>query len=425
VLGKLIDLGISPIVFREVSKSEKNLNILRDAILIRIVAFIALIIIVNLCFILLNVSIRERILLSVLLTNLLFSSKLLHIRELLDIPFKAALNMKLPVIAIIIENILLLTFVVIVSNYELSFDWFVASYVVASIPSFLIMTITVSSKIDYFVKIDKVRIKWLLKQSFPLYLFVLLTAIYQQIDVLFTQTFDSEFATGIYSAALRISMPLVIIPSVLNIVFFPIIVGNVKNNLSNNIQIINLIVKILFLLAFCVAVIFVFKRDEIIVLIFGKDYHLAAIPTALLLFSQIFGFISFIALDIFTAYGQQKYNSYFSFAVLTLHIAFMLVLIPEFSFIGTSISKLVASFLGFVLISYWLSRIKINLNIVNWKLIFGVGLIAISCYFFSETDLIVYLLFSVISCLVIIFILKIITIQEVLDLLRLTKNKEE
>ncbi|HPN39386.1 MAG TPA: oligosaccharide flippase family protein, partial [Melioribacteraceae bacterium] len=268
VVSKIIDFGFTPIVFRELSINKKY-DLLNSAIVFRILAFFVVAVVLNIVLFFFNTSLTEQILLNLLLTNSLISARFICVRELLDVPFKVELKMHYPMLFTNIDNIVLFLTVILLPFYEDKLTLFIVGYVVSNLPGLFLTLYFLYKKFGYYLKINLSSIKYLLKESLPLYGFIVLDALYQQLDVILLKNLSTYHDAGIYSVALRLSTPLLIIPTAIIHTIFPTLSKNFINSKNDNSFIINLIFKILFILSFSISIVFFFYSKNIIMLVFG------------------------------------------------------------------------------------------------------------------------------------------------------------
>ena len=392
IISKFIDYGQSPIIFREISKDRSNDNLLNVSISFRLISFIIITVVTNITLIVFSASKLQYILLNLFMLNIIISSKFLNIRELLDLPFKRSFKMHISSMAALIDNILFLFAVLIMNYYDFGILFFAISYLLTNLPGFIIMWLLFNKEIKFKFDINYPQIKWLIIQSNPLFIFVIFSILFQQIEVILLNSLDNDFSVGIYSAALRLTAPLSIIPTSIVVSIFPLIVANIEKDFNKVKMMIKFSLKVLFILSYGISIIFLFQKEFFTELFFGKQYVLAAIPTSILLFSQIFLFYNFFALDFFTALNNQKINSHYSIFIFIIHLFFLLFMIPNYSTIGASVSKLLASGLGFLFILFNFYKLGIKANVLNLKLILWCLINLISFYLLSFTNLYLYII---------------------------------
>lgn len=422
IISKVFDFGLSPIILREYSKDYSNIGVLNNGLMLRILGVILTFLLLNLSLFVFSCSYLEFILLNILLMNIIFSSKILFVREILEIPFKANLRMTVPVLVMLFDNIFLLILIYMLPMFGVTLTKLVVVFVIANIPGFLFIAAKSFRTFKFRFNFDKNQIFWLLKEAFPIYIYIAFTTVYQQIDIVYLEKFDSSYSTGIYSSASRLTTPLNIIPSSLVIALFPIIVRNINLNPLQNIKIIQVVLKILFVIAVCFSLVFYFKSEFIIRLIYGNEFAKASVPTSILLFTQIFVFLSFFLLDIITAYNKQKYNFVYAFIVLIIDVIMLYLFTPQYSFYGASFAKAISFALGFVFICIALRKIGVHFNFLSFRLFIFLIIFTVILILISKIDLSYYLIISILSASLLIIILRVITISELMFILKLSNK---
>jgi O-antigen/teichoic acid export membrane protein len=368
IISKVIDFGFTPIVFRETAKSGK-LDYINSAILLRVISFFAVTVVFNVLAYLLHFPTIEIVLSDILLLNIIISSKFNNIRELLEVPFKSELQMHYPMLFNVIDNLILLLLVILIPYIKAGVLYFTFAYLVSNIPGFFFMGITLKRRYKYSIKFDIKNFRWLIKESMPIYGFVVCTTIYQQIDYLMIRYLDSNFSVGIFSVATRLTMPLYIIPAVIASSILPVIIRNMHDTDSANLKIYRFVYKLLFLISFSIATLISLKVNSIVSLVFGNEYLNSASSTVLLAWTQVFVFHSYFTMEILIAHNRQKYNFYYSLVLVLSNLILNFLLIPKFSYIGASVAKLTACFIGFLFLVWMLNKIKIDFGMDKIKMI--------------------------------------------------------
>lgn len=391
VLSKLIDFGFGPVVFRQISKSFDEINLINTAFTFRLLLLLLILTLSNLFLLILNSSFIQYLLMNSFLINLIFSSKNINFRELLDIPFKSTLSIHIPMLVVIMDNMIFLVAVVTMPYLNVSLEYYAIIYVISNLPGFILMIILLWNKFNFRIIFSLKNIRWLIHQSYPLLIYVFISNLFQQLDIILLKYFKDEYYSGIYAVALRLTMPFSIIPSALVTTLFPIIVskyliGDEKLNF-----IIKLSFKLLFILAFFISAIFSFKAEEITILFFGDKYAATGLLATILMWSQIFFFFNFFAIDLFTAFNYQKYTSVYSFILLISNIILLLILVQPFSALGAAIAKILSSFLGFVYIIFLMTKLKIKFNFLNFRLLILCVINLIIFSLISKLNLFLYL----------------------------------
>lgn len=385
ILAKLIDFGLNPIVFRETSHSKNYNQYIGSSLIFKGLLLIVLIIISNLTMLIMNETRISFILMNLLLLNILFSNKFTNFRELLIIPFKVELKMVLPMAIIILDNLIFLILVLFLNNFENKLLVFGIFYLISNIPGAFLLLISLINNFHFKPDLSYSKLKEIIIQALPLFGFIIFTYIFMQADIIILRFFKGDTDVGIYSVAIRLSMPLIIIPSALTSSIFSILVRKIKEGIDYS-TIVNTTLKLLVVFALSLFLIISFNSELIINIVFGSKFINSKIPLIILTFSLLFLFINFFILDVFTALNLQKINFKYSILLNLIVLPLYLSLIPNYSFYGASAGKTLTFFFGSVYLFYFLSK-KIHLKINALKIL----------YWFVFNIIVNYLLSSILN----------------------------
>lgn len=417
VLSKLIDFGMGPILFRELAKNQKNENVFSNAISVKLIIAIAVLILMNFFFFLSSFSKLEILLANLLFLTVFISSRMANFREILVTPFKASMRMQLPMILNVMDSVLLLIGVILIPILKQGIIYFTFIYVLSNLPGFVILLIQIKKKFNYHIKLLFENSRWLIKESAPLAGFVLLMVLYQQVDIILLKYMKGSFDAGIFAAAARLTVPLNIIPTTFVTVIFPYIVKKSENS-ENKSTVIKLIFKSLFFISITIALISSFKINDFTVLIFGEDYSAAVVPALFLFWAQTFLFFNFFSLDLLTAHGKQKWNFIYAFLILVINLLIDIILIPTYGYDGVGFAKIIAAIFGIIFISNVLTRIKIGFNFFQLNTFLWLTGVAVSVYILSLFSLIIYVPFSIIVILTLTYYLNFFNKKELVLILK-------
>lgn len=417
IVSKFVDFGLVPIVFREYSL-KKNNKLLNTAFSIRGILFILAIIIVNLFVYLTRYSHEEIIYINILLISIIVSSRIGNFRELMNVPFKVNLKMHIPMLVTIIDNIIFLLLVLLLPLIKGNLPYLIFIYVFANIPGFIIMIIFLSNRYHFVLKPTLIRAKWLLMESLPLAGFVLVMVLFQQVDLLLLKYFKGENDVAIFSASLRFVMPLSIIPAAFSATVFPLMMKNISNHESQQ-RLIKIVNKFLFLSATIISLLLIFKTQDIILLTIGNKYVDSYLSFNILLISQIFLFVNFFSLSIFTAYKKQIWNFHYSVIIFLANAAFDIILIPALTFNGAAAAKLAASLLGFIFILQKIYKLNFTFFLKEFKIIIWIIFLLILGFIISFLPIIFYFIAFICLIMVSVLFFNIITLEEIEIILKL------
>jgi len=400
ILSKFVDFGIEPIVFREFSKDKNNFHLFNGALTLRFLLYVILVVVFNLTASFFSYSVREILLSNILFTTIVVSYKMVNIRELLSTPFKVNLKMHYPMTLAVLDNLVLLLMVVFIPFMKDPVLFFVIIYALSNVPGFIFSFHYLKKKLNYKFELTLDRSLWLLKESLPLFGFVILTTVFMQIDIVILNYFKGPYDVGIYSAGVRLTMPLSIIPGAIVTTVFPILMKRMSDQISSD-SLSNLVIKLLYFISFVLAAVFTFESDALINLIFGSQYSAASLPTSILYWCQIFLFFTFYTLVVLIAKNKQYYNFIFGAIQVIVNVGLNFLLIPKYSFLGAALAKLIASFASFVFILLIIGNLGYRPSIGRYKVLFWSFLTCGGLYLLSFLPAVPYLIISPILILII------------------------
>ena len=422
ILSKFVDFGIEPIVFREFSKDKENFHLFSSALNLRFVLFIILILVFNLAAPSLKYSAGELLLTNILFTTIILSMKTVNFRELLSTPFKVHLKMHYPMTLSILDNLILLIMILYIPFAKNAVLYFVIAYAVSNVPGFVLSFHFLKKKFGYKFEVTLHRAVWLLKESLPLFGFVILTTIFMQIDVVILNYYKGPFAVGIYSAGTRLTMPLNIIPGAIVTTVFPILVKRMSDQVNSDF-LSNMVVKLLYFIAFAIAAVFTFESNSLIRLILGIEYASTSLPASILYWCQVFLFFTYYTLVVLIAKNKQFYNFIYGAIQVIVNVGANFLLIPKYSFLGAALAKLFASFASFVFIVFVLNKVGYRPSVGRYKILGWSILMCAGFYLLSFLPLIPYLLLSPFLIIILTLVMKLFSEEELLIFFRLV-NKE-
>lgn len=198
--------------------------------------------------------------------------------------------------------------------------------------------------------IDISYIKYILKSAVPLFAAVLFYTFYQKVTVIIISSMYSDYASGIYSAAARITEIWYLVPAVLMTAFYPAVVKAKQiseEEYNKRIKTLFYVTTIPFILmAFFAALLSPF----IIKILYGEKYIQSSIVLALTIWSVPFISFYVISSKCFILENKVKHLLLRS-ALSFILIIFLSCILGSFYYLnGFSIAVVVSSFISFFLI---------------------------------------------------------------------------
>ena len=423
ILSKLVDFGIEPIAFRELSRDKNNYHFFSASLNLRFLIYILLVVGFNIAAPFFSFTSREILLSNILFTTIILSAKMVVVRELMATPFKVNLKMHYPMLFSILDNLILLAMIFLIPFVSDPVLYFVIVYAVSNLPGFILSFYFLNKKFGYRYEVTFDKWGWLLKESFTLFGFAVLTSIFMQIDVVILNSFKGNVDVGIYSAGTRLTMPLSIIPGAIVTTVFPILVKRLSDKESTEF-ITNLVIKLLYFISFVMAAVFTFESTSIVTLIFGNEFAKTAQSASILYWCQIFLFFGFYSLSVLLANNKQHYNFIYSGVQVVINLIFCFLLIPKYSYVGAAIAKLIASFISFLFILFALNKFGFRPSIGRYRVLVWSIILSGILWVTSLLPLIPYLILAGIAIVLVTLFTKLFSDQEILTLFKLF-NREE
>lgn len=422
LVSKTFDFGFPSIVFRELSIRSQDYTYLNSALTATFLFYLIISSLMNVIMIILSASFIEIIFVNILLLNAIISSKFNNVRELLNTPFKVHLRMSIPMIILIFDNLLFLLIVLLMPIFNGGLKYFIVGYVLANLPGFFVLLYMLNKEFSFRIRFELIKVRNIFSIALPLYGYLILDSVFQQADILLLNYFHNDFEVGIYSVAIRLVLPLLVIPYAFIQTVFPRIVQNLNVSNGANDEIIGIVYKVLVGIALIMALIFTFKSKEIIIFLFGTSYESAALSTTLLFWLQVFSFYNYFVINMLLAYNKQFMIFKYGTIVLLINISFNLILIPHLSFLGASISKLLAGISGGIFIIFVQHKLMLKMLSLEIRLLIWVVSITAFCFLFSVLPLIPFVILTTISFVIITMIIRYFNRIEILLMLDLLKN---
>ncbi len=366
---------------------------------------------------------REILLSNILFITIILSAKMVVVRELLATPFKVNLKMHYPMLLSILDNLVLLAMIFLIPFVSDPVLYFVIAYAISNLPGFILSFYFLNKKFGYKYEVTFEKSSWLLKESFTLFGFVVLTSIFMQIDIVILSSFKNDIEVGIYSAGTRLTMPLSIIPGAIVTTVFPILVKRLSDKESTEF-ITNLVIKLLYFISFAMAAVFTFESTSLVTIIFGSEFIKTAQSASILYWCQIFLFFGFYSLSVLLANNKQHYNFIYSGVQVVINLVFCFLLIPKHPFVGVGIAKLSASFISFIFILFVLTKFAFRPSIGRYRVLIWSIILCGILWACSILPVVPYLILASAAIIFVTLFTKLFSDQEILTLFKLI-NREE
>lgn len=428
VFGIITNFGLNQILVRELSSEKIYAGyLLTNGIILKFVLSLISIFLANFIATLLNYSRETIIVIWIISFNLLFSTKLQSARTVFDTIFQKQLKMFYPIIFNIVDNLLFAILIYLFTiKYQINLTMIALIYTFCNIPgSVLILNrFLKQTKLNFKFNSNFRILKYLVVESFPLFLNILFSTLNTKIDILLLSWIKGEEDVGYFSAATRLVFPLLFLTTSFSISLFPLLSKYYEENKVITLRIIKFGLKIVFLIGLFLCVTIAFNDRSIFLSLYVSSYAPAIPSFRVLMFALAVNYLNYFFIDIFIAARQQKLLTIIMAVALIFNTILNLWLIPEYSYLGASYVRLftyLLVFLAFYIL--FIHKLKIRGAIDYFKL-FLLSFIYVLCQiFFNFSNLYLNLSLSLIIFLFLIFVLKVINKDEMQLLKNIIRRK--
>ena len=204
--------------------------------------------------------------------------------------------------------------------------------------------------------IDFKLLKYLLKESLPIALFSIIFVIYYNIDIVMLASMKGDASVGIYSAAYRLSEPLIFIPQALMISLFPIMSKSFASSKDRLIKSYRLSVKYLLIISIPIVIGTTLIADKIILLIYDVSFVNSVTVLQILIWSLVFASVNSVLLTLLISIDKQKLNMFSVGLCAIVNIVLNFMLIPILSYNGAAIATVITHIVLFIASFYFVSK---------------------------------------------------------------------
>jgi O-antigen/teichoic acid export membrane protein len=331
----LADFGMQAILIREFSRNQwRAEEILGNAVLIKVVLSITASALIILAAWVIGSSALFFRIIAILAINVLVSSKLLTLRSVFDAPFNASLRMEVPILSQLLDGLLLvgITYGLIQAGVKL--EVLVIGYTLSNLPGLFLIIFAAVRRFSLRFAANHELMLFLLRESLPLLLYSVLMTLFNGVDVLLLKTFQGESGVGLYSAALRLTSPLIFIPQVVVASLLPLLSRYHEQTAEKLTKAFHLGMKVTLLVALTLAIAATAWGTEVIRLLYS-------VSTALLMMFLLFScgarfFSSGFLFCQCPHLGQPANHFYATAAMLIVNSVANLLMIPKFGIQGAA-----------------------------------------------------------------------------------------
>ncbi len=351
-----IDLGLAPVLIREIAKfkdkTKKYLsNILALKIPLAVVTYVVVVLMIN---ILSYPNITKQ---------LVYISGIIMFIDSFSLTFWAVMRghqrLKYESVSVIVMQIVTVGLGGLVLYLDLGLSLLMSALLTGSIVNLIFAVVSVKRKLDINIipHYEPQVLKMLFKIGVPFALAGIFSRIYTSLDTVLLSTLAGDQAVGWYSIPIKITLALQFLPMAFIAAVFPAMSENFIQNKEKLAVIFERSLRYLMIISLPLAVGVIVLARPFIINIYTVEYINSILPLRILMISLFFLFINFPVGYLLNACNKQVTNTVNYGLTVAISIILNIILIPRFSYIGAAIASLVSTFVYFVLGMYWVPKI--------------------------------------------------------------------
>jgi O-antigen/teichoic acid export membrane protein len=388
----LADMGFYTVAVREMAKDlESSHKIMGNIFSLRIIFALVFLAIAPIVGYLIP-SYSESIKIGILIAT--FSSFFVLLNQIFVSIFQVHFRMDRSVISDVVARIVLFILTIIFIYLKFSLQYFILANVIANLILVLISFLMSRKFLISRPQFDFKYWKYIIKESLPLGIVIVLGLIYFKIDTIMLSILKDSTAVGIYGAPYKILEILITIPSIFMGSVFPLISKYIKEGDLRFKESFKTSFDFMLMLAIPLVVGIFLLAKPIVYLILGAEFSASIIVLQYLIFAVFIIFLGTIMGNFVVAANLQKKLVWVYLFSVFFNITGNLILIPRFSYIGSSITTIATEFLVCTcayLIVYKHLKLVPRLDVFI-KVLFSVLVMGSFIYYFNHMNLFLLIL---------------------------------
>lgn len=343
IFGALCNLGLDDILVKEIKNTEdyEDLReILGSAWLLRFLSSIISLIIISL-YSIYSVEDNETLIIIAIVSLSIFTFPFYGI----DSFFQSKVQSKYIVAVQFSQQIFsaVLKVLGIILNFKLLYFASIIAVEALFTISGLILVYQMRSESILRWRFNKTRAKLLIKKATPILIASVSATLYLRIDQLMLKEILGNFQAGNYAAACKISEAWYFVPLITTATFFPAIIDSKKLDSQKKYEIkLGLLFTAMVLAGYSVALPLALFSDEIIGLLFGDAFELAAEALSIHVWGGVFISLGFAFNKYMIAEELEKVLLTRSIVGALINITLNFLLIPKYEILGAAYATLVS-----------------------------------------------------------------------------------
>jgi len=222
---------------------------------------------------------------------------------------------------------------------EIMVSYLVSSLIILWLSSYLCKKVIYSPSWDVNYK----SIKSLFKEAMPFAVGAMMAEIFFNIDNVMISKIVGLESVGYYNAAYKLSYSGILLANTMTLAIYPYLSKNWLEDKDKVFGIFGKLFKILIILSMAISLTAAILSQNIIVLVFGKQFKESIVPFQFLVFSLPPFYLVHLTNRTLDAIGEQRFKANTMIAGVTINVVLNFILIYKFKAIGASIATVVTS----------------------------------------------------------------------------------
>ncbi len=313
--------------------------------------------------------------------------------------FRGYRNLKYESISVVINQVLILLSGFTIIFFKLPLIYFFLPYLLGSTFSLFFSAYSCKRalKIKIFSNFSVENAKTVFKIALPFALIAIFSRVYGYLDTVMLSKMVGDKAVGWYSVAMKIPFAFQFIPAAIAAAIFPAFSYQFVHDKKQLARTYDRVVRFLTIIVLPIAVGIGVLARPIVLMFYGEEYLPAVLSLQILMGSLFFVFINFPLGSLLNGCEKQKTNTKLVGITMLLNILLNLLLIPKFSFIGSSIAFLICQIFLFAIslrVAQKISRYNLFSALsVLLKSVISAGLMGLVVYFLVPYLSLIYVIF--------------------------------
>ncbi len=344
IFGIFIDIGLSSILTREIAKDrQKTYLYLNTAFTIKLITAV-----LSYAAVLVTISLLGK---PDLTRQLVYFSGLIMILDSFTLSFYAIFRgyqvLKYEAIGVIINKVVVIAVGVVALHLGYGIKYLVLAILCGSLFNAIYTFALLFKKLKWRPKfyLNKAVLKTMLKITLPFAIASIFVTVFGYVDTVLLNIMGGDKGdsyTGWYGTAYKLTYAFQFIPIAVAAAVFPAMSSYFVASKEMLARTFERAVYYLTIISVPIAFGVFAIADELIITIWGEAFEASILPLQILIFSLIFLFINYPIGSLLNACDRQMRNTIHFGIAMVVNIVLNLLLIPKYTFVGTSIASLVS-----------------------------------------------------------------------------------